>query len=262
MPKYEIKGKGIKTNRMRTRVYEAKTEEEARNLAKLDETTVIEIIKLKPDPATEKQIAYARDLNIVIPPNPTKDGLSELISQAVSKEEEKEEKEKNRNNIDLGDVELNTVDAKQVLREVLEKFNIEKAQISEEVRSFSESIKEETEYYKDSILDAKEELTKNQKLLKEMKLKKSDFSDLEEYEDELESAISDVEDAKEELESLKNDFEKFKKDKRELLLEKLNSYDLIAESNNSSTEGVSSKGMLVIIVIIIVVVLAVITSNS
>jgi hypothetical protein len=70
-PIYEIIGKGIKTGRKRKRTYVAQNEEEARNKALDDETTVESIEKLLPMPAEKFHLQYARDNNLNIPDNPT-----------------------------------------------------------------------------------------------------------------------------------------------------------------------------------------------
>lgn len=86
MPSYEIKGKGNETGRKRRRIYSAANELEARQLAENDGTLVEEVTEIPPEPPTERQINYAKDLGISIPVNVTKDDLSDLISLKVDRD--------------------------------------------------------------------------------------------------------------------------------------------------------------------------------
>lgn len=94
MPSYEIQGKGKDTGRKRRRVYSAPTEEDARKLAEADGTLVEVVNEIPPEPPTERQIEYARDLGISIPPNATKDDLSDLISLKVDRDKPATERHK------------------------------------------------------------------------------------------------------------------------------------------------------------------------
>lgn len=80
MNNYEVIGIGKETNRKRKKVYRAETEDAAKSLAEKDGIIVESINLLSPDPATERQLSYAKDLGIKIPENPTKDQISYLIS--------------------------------------------------------------------------------------------------------------------------------------------------------------------------------------
>ena len=86
MPNYEIKGKGTDSGRKRTRIYSAENEDIARQLAEVDGTTVEELIELPPDPPTERQLDYAKDLGIAIPVGATKNDVSDLISMKLEKD--------------------------------------------------------------------------------------------------------------------------------------------------------------------------------
>lgn len=86
MMQYEIKGKGKDTGRKRKRVYIAKNEQSAIQLAEADGIIIDEIKELPPDPPTERQLDYAKDLGIAIPPDATKDDVSNLISIKVNKD--------------------------------------------------------------------------------------------------------------------------------------------------------------------------------
>jgi len=83
MPDFEIIGKGKNTGRTRQRTYLAENESDARLKAEADGTIVESIRELPPEPATERQLSYAKDLGISIPPNPTKNQMTYLISKAV-----------------------------------------------------------------------------------------------------------------------------------------------------------------------------------
>lgn len=80
MSKFEIIGKGKESGRRRKRIYSAPDENTARCLADEDGTLVQSIIELPPEPPTDRQIKYAKDLGILIPPNVTFADLSDLIS--------------------------------------------------------------------------------------------------------------------------------------------------------------------------------------
>lgn len=94
MPSFEIKGKGKDTGRKRRRIYTAPNEEEAMKLAESDGTLVEEISEIPPEPPTERQLEYARDLGISIPANATKDILSDLISLKVDRDKPATERHK------------------------------------------------------------------------------------------------------------------------------------------------------------------------
>lgn len=83
MPGYEVIGKGKDTGRRRRRIYRSSSESGARKLAEEDGTIVEKINELPPDPPTERQLDYARDLGIFVPPNATKNDVSDLISIKV-----------------------------------------------------------------------------------------------------------------------------------------------------------------------------------
>jgi hypothetical protein len=83
MPDFEIVGKCKDTGRKRQRIYTAENESEARSKAEADGTIIESIRELPPEPATERQLSYAKDLGISIPSNPTKNEMIYLISKAV-----------------------------------------------------------------------------------------------------------------------------------------------------------------------------------
>jgi hypothetical protein len=83
MPRYQVEGRGKDTGRKRKREYDAQTEADARRLAEDDGTEVVSVVELPPEPATDKQLSYAKDLGIKIPSDPTKEQLSYLISERV-----------------------------------------------------------------------------------------------------------------------------------------------------------------------------------
>jgi len=88
MTRFEITGVGRSTGRKRVRIYEAKDQEDAIMMAASDGTVVeTDKIRILPEPpATEAQLAYAKDLDIKIPKNPTKAQLSILINRAVEED--------------------------------------------------------------------------------------------------------------------------------------------------------------------------------
>ncbi|MDX1813546.1 MAG: hypothetical protein R3319_02040 [Candidatus Bathyarchaeia archaeon] len=83
MPQYKIKGHGKDSGRSRTRTYKAKDEASVRALAESDGTGIKSLEELPPELPTERQVAYAKDLGIKIPPEITKNELSDLISCKV-----------------------------------------------------------------------------------------------------------------------------------------------------------------------------------
>lgn len=83
MPFYEVIGIGKETNRKRKKTYRAENEDEVKSLAEKDGTIVENINLMPPEPATEKQLSYAKSLGIKIPDNPTKKELIYLISSKV-----------------------------------------------------------------------------------------------------------------------------------------------------------------------------------
>nr|BAJ06900.1 hypothetical protein [uncultured bacterium] len=94
MPSYEIHEKGKDTGRKRHRVYSAPTEEDATKLAEADGTSVEAVSEIPPEPPTERQISYARDLAISVPSNATKDDLSDLISLKIDRDKPATERHK------------------------------------------------------------------------------------------------------------------------------------------------------------------------
>ena len=83
MPDFEIRGKGRDTGRKRKRVYSAPDEATAKRLAEDDGTLIEAIVEIPPEPATDRQLTYAKDLGISIPPDVSKADLSDLISLTV-----------------------------------------------------------------------------------------------------------------------------------------------------------------------------------
>jgi hypothetical protein len=83
MPFFDVVGIGKQTNRKRTKRYKAKGEEHARLLAENDGTVIESITKSIPSPATERQLNYARDLDLSFPENINVEEMSHLISRKV-----------------------------------------------------------------------------------------------------------------------------------------------------------------------------------
>ncbi|MGM0985311.1 MAG: hypothetical protein ACQEXG_18145 [Pseudomonadota bacterium] len=86
MPKFKVQGTGKDSGNSRTRIYTAKDESAAREMAEADVTVIGEIEELPPEPPTERQLAYAQELGIKIPGDATKDELSDLISCKVDED--------------------------------------------------------------------------------------------------------------------------------------------------------------------------------
>ncbi len=83
MPSYVVQGTNTRTGRKKKLIISAKFEAEAR--LKADEAGMIEysIGQQAEPPATERQIAYATSLGLLIPEMPTLEQLSDLISSKV-----------------------------------------------------------------------------------------------------------------------------------------------------------------------------------
>ncbi|AHK80776.1 hypothetical protein M911_14005 [Ectothiorhodospira haloalkaliphila] len=83
MPRFKVEGKGKETGRKRSRTYKARDADQAKALAAADGTEVESIVELPPEPPSEAQIEYARDLGILIPNDVSGIDLSHLISNKV-----------------------------------------------------------------------------------------------------------------------------------------------------------------------------------
>jgi hypothetical protein len=79
--------KSKESGQKRKRIYSTAPKSEARRLTKNDGILVEEVTELPPDPPTDRQLEYAKDLGISIPPDATKDDLSDLISLKVDKDQ-------------------------------------------------------------------------------------------------------------------------------------------------------------------------------
>lgn len=86
MSYFDVQGYGKSTVRKRTRRYFGRTKEEAINAAAAD-GTLVETINEVPDaapvaePATDRQISYARSLGLSFPPDITMREMSDLLSR-------------------------------------------------------------------------------------------------------------------------------------------------------------------------------------
>ena len=83
MPHYKIKGHGKDSGRSRTRTYKAKDEASVFEVADADGTVIDSLEELPPEPPTDRQVAYAKDIGVKIPSGITKSELSDLISCKV-----------------------------------------------------------------------------------------------------------------------------------------------------------------------------------
>jgi hypothetical protein len=84
MPYFRVKGKSAESGKSRSRQYLAKSESEAQSQAVNDGIVVASVGEIAAQPATERQLAYAVDLGIVIPDGITKEEISDLISIKTS----------------------------------------------------------------------------------------------------------------------------------------------------------------------------------
>ena len=84
MPYFRVKGKSAESGKSRSRQYLAKSESEAQSQAVKDGIVVASVGEIAAQPATERQLAYAVDLGIVIPDGITKEEISDLISIKTS----------------------------------------------------------------------------------------------------------------------------------------------------------------------------------
>ena len=113
MPRFEVEGTGKRTGRKRKRVYSAVNLEAARKMADEDQTQIERITELPPDPPTERQLAYAKDLGIEIPTDATKADVSDLIS--LKTEEDKPASERHKGFAQLYHVEASRFTGKRAL---------------------------------------------------------------------------------------------------------------------------------------------------
>lgn len=84
MPYFRVKGKTAESGKARNRQYLAKSASQAQSQAEKDGIIVNSVEEIAVQPATERQLAYAADLGIVIPDGISKDEISDLISLSTS----------------------------------------------------------------------------------------------------------------------------------------------------------------------------------
>jgi hypothetical protein len=84
MPYFRVKGKTAESGKARNRQYLAKSASQAQSQAEKDGIIVNSVEEIAEQPATERQLAYAADLGIVIPDGVSKDEISDLISLSTS----------------------------------------------------------------------------------------------------------------------------------------------------------------------------------
>jgi len=83
MPYFIAKGIGKETNKRRSKKYKARDEVHARILAENDDT-IVELIEIeKPSPASERQINYAKDLNLSFPSDIDINEMNNVIGKKV-----------------------------------------------------------------------------------------------------------------------------------------------------------------------------------
>jgi len=84
MQYFRVKGKTAESGKARNRQYLAKSASQAQSQAEKDGIIVNSVEEIAVQPATERQLAYAADLGIVIPDGISKDEISDLISLSTS----------------------------------------------------------------------------------------------------------------------------------------------------------------------------------
>lgn len=93
MTEFHIKGFGKDSGRKRERNYSARDQQGAIALAASDGTVTESITELPPEPATENQISYAKDLGIAIPVNVTKSEISDLLDYKLENDRDPSEEQ-------------------------------------------------------------------------------------------------------------------------------------------------------------------------
>jgi hypothetical protein len=86
MPIFEVSGTVRESGRKRRRGYRAPTADQARTLAEADGMVISTIVELPPEPPTESQLAYAKDLGVVTPADASKDEVSDLIDARLQRD--------------------------------------------------------------------------------------------------------------------------------------------------------------------------------
>lgn len=84
MPYFRVKGKTAESGKARNRQYLAKSASQAQSQAEKEGIIVNSVEEIAVQPATERQLAYAADLGIVIPDGVSKDEIGDLISLNTS----------------------------------------------------------------------------------------------------------------------------------------------------------------------------------
>jgi len=87
MLQFQVHGYGRDSGQRRKRTYKAKDEKEAILKAGEDGTIVERIEQLPDEPATERQIVYARGIGLAFPSDITKQEMSDLLTRYESEDE-------------------------------------------------------------------------------------------------------------------------------------------------------------------------------
>jgi hypothetical protein len=87
MPYFDVSGYGRDSGRRRQRRYRGKDEDDAINAASADGTVVESISRVPAQPATERQIEYARDLGLSFPDDISVEAMSDLLDRHLSQDE-------------------------------------------------------------------------------------------------------------------------------------------------------------------------------
>lgn len=86
VPAFEVSGSGRDSGRRRQRVYLAVDEAHAKALAEADGTVVTAVTQLPPEPPTDRQLAYVRDLGISLPADASKEEVGDLIEARLQRD--------------------------------------------------------------------------------------------------------------------------------------------------------------------------------
>ena len=117
MPNFKVTGVGVKTGRNRTRTYSAFNEDRARQMALDDGTEPEKIEIIPPQPPTERQLEFARNVGINVPQGASADEVSDLLS--IYQDRDKPATERHRTFADYYEVETTRCIGKKKLFQLI-----------------------------------------------------------------------------------------------------------------------------------------------
>jgi len=117
MPNFKVTGVGIETGRNRTRTYSAFNEDRARQMALADGTEPKKIEIVPPQPPSEPQLEFARNVGINIPAGATADEVSDLLS--IYQDRDKPATDRHRSFADYYEVETTRCVGKKKLFQLI-----------------------------------------------------------------------------------------------------------------------------------------------